>query len=745
MKTGVCLSQAFRLMLLIPSVIVLLCVPVICAGDITLAWEPNTQPELAGYRLCYGIASGQYVTVIDVGNVTTHTIPGLTSGTYYFAVKAYSLTGEESNFSNEASTTITGGSDTQPPVIISVASANITVAAATIVWTTNEISNSQVEYGTTSGYGSNTILSGDLVTAHSQILSGLAPGTTYRFRVKSRDIAGNLAVSGDYQFTTVQSNGTPPPVSAISVSNITNKSATISWSTDKLTDSEVEYWTEGSNTRKSTIRTLAASHSLTLNNLQKLTQYHFRIKSTDAAGNQVISPEHTFGTTDYVATILALPHFSSAQNILGEDTAIGFAFTNLGWQPDALTFMAMEDNGIPASGAEIVNPVTEYLGSRSQLSILDWQIFGNGYLNSNSNGWTKLDSNSGTTNGFFLIFDTDLTLLDGANFSDSQFTDFAFTEIQEDGYNKISIINGNEENARADIQLVAADGTIRSTQSRIIPKNGALTADLFDDVFVGTEPDTGSYILVKSDKGLRSFQVMRQKSGDIATLAGQDITAGGTTLYSPQYVHGNSYRTALSIINLDAIPGTVTFRYFREDGVQIGATRILAIQANGKLYIEDPEFFLPLDPSAITAGYIKVVSDGIRIAGSTVFGDRNRQSFISSLALISDLQTSMLFSHIASNDLYFTGLAILNPNLTEATVTIQAFSADGVLLGIKNELIGPQKRKAALLTQYFPSLMGKDQTSGYIRLSSDLPIASYAAFGTCTLSALSAIPPQTIH
>ena len=42
------------------------------------------------------------------------------------------------------------------------------VFAATITWTTNEGSDSQIEYGTTSSYGASTVLSTSLVTSHSQ-------------------------------------------------------------------------------------------------------------------------------------------------------------------------------------------------------------------------------------------------------------------------------------------------------------------------------------------------------------------------------------------------------------------------------------------------------------------------------------------------------------------------------------------------------------------------------------------------
>lgn len=90
--------------------------------------------------------------------------------------------------------TILGPSDTAAPVISGVSSSGITSNTATIIWTTNENADSQVQYGTSTAYGSTTALNSSLSTAHAQVLTGLAAGTTYHYRVRSKDAAGNLAV-----------------------------------------------------------------------------------------------------------------------------------------------------------------------------------------------------------------------------------------------------------------------------------------------------------------------------------------------------------------------------------------------------------------------------------------------------------------------------------------------------------------------------------------------------------------------
>jgi hypothetical protein len=96
--------------------------------------------------------------------------------------------------------------DTTPPVISSVA-ASVTASSATISWNTNEPADSQVEYGTTTAYGSSTTLDSTLVTSHSQTLQSLSPSTTYHYRVRSKDASGNLALSADFTFAPAASTG----------------------------------------------------------------------------------------------------------------------------------------------------------------------------------------------------------------------------------------------------------------------------------------------------------------------------------------------------------------------------------------------------------------------------------------------------------------------------------------------------------------------------------------------------------
>ena len=219
---------------------------------------------------------------------------------------------------------VTSGS---PPVISPPAAGSITTSGATISWTTDQPSDSQVEYGTTQLYGSSTNLDTSLVTSHSQALTGLTAGTTYHYRVKSRNAAGQLSTSGDFTFTTgSQGDTTPPVISAVSAGSFTTSGATISWTTNEASDTQVEYGTTtGYGSATTLAPALTTSHSQALAGLTAGTLYHYRVKSRDAAGNLATSQDFTFETTSTGPVPLTIDTdiFSSADDVGALATAFG--------------------------------------------------------------------------------------------------------------------------------------------------------------------------------------------------------------------------------------------------------------------------------------------------------------------------------------------------------------------------------------------------------------------------------------
>ena len=131
-------------------------------------------------------------------------LPGYTlDSNFYYELAGYNTTANGvfaiDGFYIEAAP---GESDTKPPSITGVAAQNLTPDGAQIIWQTDEPADSQVEYGVTANYGAMSPLEANLAAFHAVTISNLQANTAYHYRVRSKDGAGNLAVSGDFTFTT---------------------------------------------------------------------------------------------------------------------------------------------------------------------------------------------------------------------------------------------------------------------------------------------------------------------------------------------------------------------------------------------------------------------------------------------------------------------------------------------------------------------------------------------------------------
>ena len=73
---------------------------------VALQWDPNTETDLAGYKVYWGSAPRVYGPPRVVGLAPEAWVSPLAAGRWYFAVTAFNTAGLESDFSNEVTATI---------------------------------------------------------------------------------------------------------------------------------------------------------------------------------------------------------------------------------------------------------------------------------------------------------------------------------------------------------------------------------------------------------------------------------------------------------------------------------------------------------------------------------------------------------------------------------------------------------------------------------------------------------------
>ncbi|HVP10941.1 MAG TPA: DUF4082 domain-containing protein, partial [Phycisphaerae bacterium] len=179
------------------------------------------------------------------------------------------------------------------PPSISAVTATPGSSTATITWTTDKSSTSRVDYGISAGALTSTQSNSALVTSHSVTLTGLTSPTVYYFRVTSVDAGGNSSTSpatsgSPATFATI--TPTPPVISAILATPALNGTAVISWTTDKASNSRVDYGTSTALGSTVSDAGMVTAHGITLSGLTIGTTYYFRVTSADPLGDTASAP-----------------------------------------------------------------------------------------------------------------------------------------------------------------------------------------------------------------------------------------------------------------------------------------------------------------------------------------------------------------------------------------------------------------------------------------------------------------------
>ncbi len=131
---------------------------------------------------------------------------------------------------------------------------------------------------------------------NQNILSGTSGGNYTLSKPSSPQPTSSSSGSGG---AAAPADKTPPGISDIKVSNITDNSAQISWKTSEPATSEVSYGADTQHQISTTDTNLVTDHSITIGFgvLSPGSTYYFKVKSADAGGNKAQSEDLTFSTT----------------------------------------------------------------------------------------------------------------------------------------------------------------------------------------------------------------------------------------------------------------------------------------------------------------------------------------------------------------------------------------------------------------------------------------------------------------
>ncbi len=227
--------------------------PVITAitnDQATILWETD---EPADTRLEFGFTSDYEKVLLSTEDNTFHfvTMTNLLPDTlYHLRVLSTDISDNGPIASVDTTFRTAAGPDFIPPLIDSIRVAAISDKSATIIFITDELGDSFVEFGFTSDSLSNTKGSAEDVTEHKLTLTNLMPDTTYHFGIGSIDKSGNenavsalksglrkMSAPAQFSFETLTGPDTDAPVSPQGIDGVEgNNQALIRWSPNSEDD-----------------------------------------------------------------------------------------------------------------------------------------------------------------------------------------------------------------------------------------------------------------------------------------------------------------------------------------------------------------------------------------------------------------------------------------------------------------------------------------------------------------------------
>ena len=280
--------------------------PFATPGDTTLLITWRTD-KLSTGKVEYGTSENALTSSVEDTNfVIGHAIKigGLQKETkYFYRALTTDGDGQTTTSPTRAVKTITRPDEIPPIAIVAPQVLAVSRHGAIIGWTTDEPSNSTLEYGETTTLGKIKTANA-FVYRHIVALTGLKQNTSHYVLVSSTDRSDNVTSFPDtLRFTTLnQPDDLPPRILGRPVVNgLTPNSAIIQWRTDELSDSRVFYRGVGAPDTMQAVNPdemLVHNHSVVLTGLVGGSPYRYAVRSTDTDGNTGRSPIHRFRTPE---------------------------------------------------------------------------------------------------------------------------------------------------------------------------------------------------------------------------------------------------------------------------------------------------------------------------------------------------------------------------------------------------------------------------------------------------------------
>ncbi|HYR91212.1 MAG TPA: hypothetical protein VE422_44565 [Terriglobia bacterium] len=423
-------------------------------------------------------------------------------------------------------------------------------------------------------------------------------------------------------------------------------------------------------------------------------------------------------------TMLALPAFVESQSTLSFPRAIqpselstsGFAVVNPAAADAAVIFTLYRADGA------IESATTRTIPAHGQLAKLGSDLF----PAAANAGWVEATSPTLGLQGFWMAGDW-ATFMDGADAASSS-PELVVSIVTSQ--TELHMANTGTNPVVAQVRVYGEDGLqLAPPVIQVIPPKGFFKSDV-STLFPFLNLAIATHLKLTCVNPFAALVIVHNfiAGPSWAVVNAVPSSQPFTNLSFPQVVDGTvggaNWTSVMGLTNLStSAANDLTLTFTAQDGVTTRSV-MLSLSPNGAIR-SNARILFDLPPG-FQSGWVKVTGS-LPISGFVAYADTVAAG-VAVTAGQSEGQTNLLFAHIADLSPWWTGLALLNPNVRSANVEIFALNPDGSLIGgARFELKGSTK-VARLLSEWTPQTQTRTTDGGYIFIRSDAPIYGTEVF-----------------
>jgi len=441
----------------------------------------------------------------------------------------------------------------------------------------------------------------------------------------------------------------------------------------------------------------------------------------------------------FITAVLVFPCVLNAQSTLTfarvldpiDLPATGYVVVNPGVATASVLFRLHDSNG------NLIQASTFAVPAGGQLARLGSELFPGVQLG----GWVIATSATSNLRGFWLGGDPGFaTIADGAEAA-PVVSEFVLPIITS--FSELDVVNPTADGQAFLIRLYGYEGQeITDPEVVDLPAMGA-SKRTATSLFTPSDLNLASHAKITCLTVCAGAILVR----DFLASPGLAIVNGVSSLSTTidlNFAHiiqgtlsGLAYSTVVSITNLSPFTQTLTIRYSSDTAI---TPMIVQRDVPGSGTLRERLDTLFGFTTGFQNGWIRVTSEQ-PVAGIAIYAESVNRGVAVTPAL-SRPTSELLLGHIADLNPWWTGIALLNPGVTDASVEIFAIRPDGGLIGRTLIIIPPGAKVARLLSEWVSGTQPPLRTSdgGFVYVRSSVPLYGLQLFFRRDLRVLSNVP-----